>query len=165
MKKVLLFFVVALFTACSALRPVTYSVQPTLLNYKYVYIMQTGSVTGSSEMYALDNGVILGGTTNTINPTDIMSGYLMQRGYTVLPRLDEKKLSETLVVSYGETGQRSVGFLWLFDATSIIVQFRDAQTNELIASAEAEDYGSTAADNVRYAIRRALDTIFYSIAR
>jgi hypothetical protein len=94
-----------------------------------------------------------------------MSGYLMQRGYTVLPRLDEKKLSETLVVSYGETGQRSVGFLWLFDATSIIVQFRDAQTNELIASAEAEDYGSTAADNVRYAIRRALDTIFYSASR
>ena len=111
MKKVLLFFVVAIFTACSTLRPVTYSVQPTLLNYKYVYIMQTGSVTGSSEMYALDNGVILGGTTNTINPTDIMSGYLMQRGYTVLPRLDEKKLSETLVVSYGETGQRSMGFL------------------------------------------------------
>ena len=127
--------------------------------------MQTGSVTGSSEMYALDNGVILGGTTNTTNPTDIMSGYLMQRGYTVIPQLNEKKLAETLIVSYGETGQRSVGFLWLFDATSIIVQFRDAQTNELIASAEAEDYGSTAADNVRYAIRRALDTIFYSIAR
>ena len=127
--------------------------------------MQTGSVIGSSNIYTLDNGTIIGGTTNTTNPTDIMSGYLMQRGYTILPRLDEKKLSETLIVSYGETGQRSMGFLWLFDATSIIVQFRDAQTNELIASAEAEDYGSTAADNVRYAIRRALDTIFSSVTR
>ena len=165
MKKILLFFIVALFTACSALRPVTYSVKPTLFNYKYVYIMQTGSVTGSSNIYALDNGTIIGGTTNTTNPTDIMSGYLMQRGYTVIPQLNEKKLSETLIVSYGETGQRSMGFLWLFDATSIIVQFRDAQTNELIASAEAEDYGSTAADNVRYAIRRALDTIFSSATR
>lgn len=94
-----------------------------------------------------------------------MSGYLMQRGYTVIPQLNEKKLAETLIVSYGETGQRSMEFLWLFDATSIIVQFRDAQTNELIASAEAEDYGSTAADNVRYAIRRALDTIFSSVTR
>lgn len=53
----------------------------------------------------------------------------------------------------------------MFDATSIIIQFRDAQTNELIASAEAEDYGSTAAENVRYAIRRALDTIFSSTTR
>ena len=165
MKKILLFFVVALFTACSSLRPVTYSVQPTLFNYKYVYIMQTGSVTGSSNIYTLDNGTIIGGTTNTTNPTDIMSGYLMQRGYTVIPQLNEKKLAETLIVSYGETGQRSVGFLWLFDATSIIIQFRDAQTNELIASAEAEDYGSTAAENVRYAIRRALDTIFSSTTR
>ena len=160
MKKVLLFFVVALFTACSALKPVTYSVQPTLFNYKYVYIMQTGSVTGSSDIYTLDNGIIMGGVTNSTNPTDVMSGYLMQKGYTILPQLNENKLSETLVVSYGETGQRSVGFLWLFDATSIIIQFRDAQTNELIASAEAEDYGSTAAENVRYAIRRALDSIF-----
>ena len=165
MKKILLFFAVALFTACSSLRPVTYSVQPTLFNYKYVYIMQTGSVTGSSNIYTLDNGTIIGGTTNTTNPTDIMSGYLMQRGYTVIPQLNEKKLAETLIVSYGETGQRSVGFLWLFDATSIIIQFRDAQTNELIASAEAEDYGSTAAENVRYAIRRALDTIFSSTTR
>ena len=61
-----------------------------------------------------------------------------------------------------ETGHRSVGFLWLFDATSIIIQFRDAATNELVASAEAEDYGSTEADNIRYAIREALDAIFAS---
>ena len=77
-------------------------------------------------------------------------------------QLDQNKLEETLVLSYGETGHRSVGFLWLFDATSIIIQFRDAKTNELVASAESEDYGSTEADNVRYAIRNALDAIFAS---
>jgi hypothetical protein len=48
----------------------------------------------------------------------------------------------------------------LSTTTSIIIQFRDAKTNDLIASAEAEDWGSTEADNVRYALRGALDAIF-----
>lgn len=166
MKKILLLSCITLIiTACSTLKPVTYTVNPKLFNYRYVYIMQTGSVTGSSELYTLDDGIILGGTTTSANPTDIISGYLMQKGYVIIPQLDEKKLSETLVVNYGETGRRSMGFLWLFDATSIIIQFRDAQTNDLVASAEAEDYGYTEADNVRLAIRRALDTIFSSTAR
>ena len=67
---------------------------------------------------------------------------------------------ETLVLSYGETDRRDVGLLWLSTSTGIIIQFRDALTNDLIASAEAEDFGSTEADNVRYAIRKALDAIF-----
>ena len=74
--------------------------------------------------------------------------------------MDEAKKAETLVLSYGETDRRDVGLLWLSTSTGIIIQFRDALTNDLIASAEAEDYGSTEADNVRYAIRKALDAIF-----
>lgn len=163
MKKILFFIIALAATACSALKPTTCSVQPNFYKYRYVYIMPTGSVTGSTEVhtYKLDNTTYVGGgVTKTTNPADLMSGYLMQKGFTVLPQLDQTKLAETLVLSYGETGQRSVGFLWLFDATSIIVQFRDAQTNDLIATAESEDYGSTEADNIRYAITNALDAIF-----
>jgi hypothetical protein len=122
--------------------------------------MPTGSVTGSTGVYNVDRDHVAGGVTKTTNPADLMSGYLMQKGFVILPQLDQTKLSETLVLSYGETGHRSVGFLWLFDATSIIIQFRDAQTNEIVASAESEDYGSTEADNIRYAINNALDAIF-----
>jgi hypothetical protein len=111
-------------------------------------------------VYNVDRDHVAGGVTKTTNPADLMSGYLMQKGFVILPQLDQTKLSETLVLSYGETGHRSVGFLWLFDATSIIIQFRDAQTNEIVASAESEDYGSTEADNIRYAINNALDAIF-----
>jgi hypothetical protein len=124
--------------------------------------MPTGSVTGSTGVYTIDRTYVTGGVTRTTNPADMMSGYLMQKGFTILPQLDQNNLSETMVLNYGETGHRSVGFLWLFDATSIIIQFRDAATNELVASAEAEDYGSTEADNIRYAIREALDAIFAS---
>ncbi len=161
MKKLLIFLAALAMTACGALKPTTCSVQPTFYKYRYVYIIPTGSVTGSTSVYtsSVDNRVH-GGETRTTNPADMMSGYLMQKGFTILPQLDQNKLSETLVLHYGETGHRSVGFLWLFDATSIIIQFRDAQNNDLIASAESEDYGATEADNVRYAIRNALDAIF-----
>jgi hypothetical protein len=161
MKKLLLFFAAIAMTACGALKPTTCSVQPTFYKYRYVYIMPTGSVIGSTAVSTsyVDNRVH-GGVTRTTNPSDMMSGVLMQKGFTILPQLDQNKLAETLVLSYGETGHRDVGFLWLSTSTGIIIQFRDAQTNELIASAEAEDYGSTEADNVRYAIQRALDAIF-----
>ena len=162
MKKILVFFIALVATGCGALRPTTCSVQPTFYKYRYVYIMPTGSVTGSTSVRTIDRNYVTGGVTKTVNPADMMSGYLMQKGFTILPQLDQNKLSETMVLSYGETGHRSVGFLWLSDATSIIVQFRDAATNELVASAEAEDYGSTEADNIRYAIREALDAIFAS---
>jgi hypothetical protein len=159
-KKILLFFAVFTMTACGTLKPTTCSVQPTFYKYRYVYIMPTGSVTGSTGVYNITRNYVAGGVTKTTNPADMMSGYLMQKGFIVLPQLDQTKLAETLVLSYGETDHRDVGFLWLFDATSIIIQFRDAQTNDLIASAEAEDSGSTEADNIRYAIRKALDAIF-----
>ena len=161
MKKIVLFLAAIVLTACGALKPTTCSVQPTFYKYHYVYIMPTGSVTGSTGVYTsyVDNRVH-GGVTRTTNPSDMMSGYLIQKGLTILPQLDEAKKAETLVLSYGETDHRDVGFLWLSTSTGIIIQFRDAQTNDLIASAEAEDYGSTEADNVRYALRKALDAIF-----
>lgn len=161
MKKIVLFLAAIVLTACGALKPTTCSVQPTFYKYRYVYIMPTGSVTGSTGVYTsyVDNRVH-GGVTRTTNPSDMMSGYLMQKGLTILPQLDEAKKAETLVLSYGETDHRDVGFLWLSTSTGIIIQFRDAQTNDLIASAEAEDFGSTEADNVRYALRKALDAIF-----
>ena len=162
MKKILFFFIAALaLTGCGALKPTTCSVQPNFFKYRYVYIMPTGSVTGSTGVYTsyIDDRVHCG-VTRTTNPSDMMSGYLMQKGFTVVPQLDQNKLAETLVLSYGETGHRDVGFLWLSTSTNIIIQFRDAQTNDLMASAEAEDFGSTEADNVRYAIQKALDAIF-----
>ena len=161
MKKIVLFLIVLVATACGSVKPTTCSVQPTFYKYRYVYIMPTGTVTGSTPVHSsADRSYVSGGVTRTTNPADMMSGYLMQKGFVVLPQLDQNKLEETLVLSYGETGHGSAGFLWLYTTTSIIIQFRDAKTNDLIASAEAEDWGSTEADNVRYALRGALDAIF-----
>lgn len=153
-------FLVLALTACGALDPVTLNVKADLYKYRYAYIMKTGSVTASTSVQTYYDGYVSGGVTHTVNPTDIMSGYLMKKGFTILPELDDAKLAETLVVSYGELGRRSVGFLFLDTASRVVVHLRDAKTNDLVASAEAEESGLTEADNIRYAINRALDAIF-----
>lgn len=150
------------FASCGGLQPVQVSVQPNFYKYRYVYVMPTGSVTASSGVYSTSSGYVSGGVTRSVNPTDIITGYLMRKGMNILPALDQNKLSETMVVSYGEAGRRNMGFLFLDVATGIVIQFRDAATNDLVASAQAEDSGYTEADNVRYAIERALDAIFSS---
>jgi hypothetical protein len=83
---------------------------------------------------------------------------LMNKGYIILPQIEEDKKDLTLVVSYGETQHRTIG---LFSyAIGVNIQFRDAKTFELIASSEAEGIGSTEADDVRNAINKALHSIF-----
>ena len=98
MKKLFVFFAAVALTACGALKPTTCSVQPTFYKYRYVYIMPTGSVTGSTGVYTsyIDDRVH-GGVTRTTNPSDIMSGMLMQKGFIVVPQLDQNKLAGTLV--------------------------------------------------------------------
>lgn len=59
--------------------------------------MPTGSVTGSTGVYNIDRNYVAGGVTRTTNPIDMMSGILMQKGFAILPQLD----------------QNDVGFLWL----------------------------------------------------
>ena len=109
MKKILVFFIALVATGCSALRPTTCSVQPTFYKYRYVYIMPTGSVTGSTSVRTIDRNYVTGGVTKTANPADMMSGYLMQKGFTILPQLDQNKLSETMVLNYGDrTPQRRI---------------------------------------------------------
>ena len=51
MKKFLFFIVALTLTACGALKPTTCFVQPNFYKYRYVYIMPTGSVTGSTGVY------------------------------------------------------------------------------------------------------------------
>lgn len=159
MKKILsLLFITCSINSCSyqLLAPIV-SVHPTITHYAYVYIIPTNTITSGYD-YDYSNSYLPSGITKSINPADIIAGDLMQRGYAVLPSLQEQNINKTMVVSYGETGTRTIG---LFAYTKeIIIQFRDATTNELIASCKAEGIGSTEADDIQEAIRRALNAIF-----
>ena len=82
----------------------------------------------------------------------------MKKGYVILPELTADLQGKTLVVSYGHVGKRELS---LFAYSNIVLlQFRNAQTHELVASSEAEGCGSDEAQDVLQAITRALDALF-----
>lgn len=153
---VLLFCLLAM-SSCYTLQQPTINNTGQLRNYPYVYIIPTSSVSASSGVYGNQYGVY-GGKTRTTNPSEAIAGYLMKKGYAVLPTITPEWQSQTLIVSYGHTGKRSLS---LFAYSNIVlIQFRDAQTNELIASSEAEGCGSDEAEDILQAIKRALDALF-----
>lgn len=153
----LLLFCICAMVSCYTLQVPTTSNSGQLQNYPYVYIIPTSSVSGSSGVYGNQYGVH-GGITTTTNPSEVIAGYLMKKGYVILPELVPNLQSKTLVVSYGHTGKR---MLSLFAYSNIVlIQFRDATTHDLIASSEAEGCGSDEAQDILQAITRALDALF-----
>ena len=101
---------------------------------------------------------VYGGATKTISPSEVISGYLMKKGYTPVPSITDELADRTLVVSYGYTGRRQLG---LFSyATCIIIQMRDAKTHEMVASCESEGCGSDETEDVLQAINSGLNAIF-----
>lgn len=158
MKKfILLIFAAMSLTSCYTLQVPTTSVAKNLNSYAYAYVLPTSAVTGSSGIYGNLYG-LYGGTTKSTNPSEVISGYLMKRGYTILPELDPNLAEKTLIVNYGHTGKRQLS---LFAYSNIVlIQFRDAKTHELVAQSEAEGCGEDEAADILQAIHRALDSIF-----
>ena len=155
MKKVLLLVIVSIsLTNCGiALKVPTAVTNGNPYNYTYVYVIPTAAVTSSSGVY---NGY--GGVTKTINPSEVISGYLMQKGYTPIPSVTDDLADKTLIVSYGYTGRRPLG--WFAYASCIIIQMRDAKTHQMVASCESEGCGSDESDDILQAIHNGLNTIF-----
>ena len=76
-----------------------------------------------------------------------------------LGELNPQLMEKTLIISYGETGTRSVG-LFAY-TTEITIQMMSGKTNTLVCTTTAEGIGDTEADDVRKAIARALDAVFH----
>ena len=75
----------------------------------------------------------------------------------ILPELILELANETLIVNYGESGRRNRGLGYTIEVT---IQFISAETKQMICSCTAEGQGETEADDIRQAIRRALDGLF-----
>ena len=158
MKKLFLLFIPLLLTGCGALlkAPVA-SLDGNLQDYYYVYVVPTSPVTSSSGVVSTGYGVY-GGETKTVSPSEIISGYLMKKGYTPLPSVDPELAEKTLIVSYGYSGRRQLD-LFAY-ASCIIIQFRDAKTHKMVASCEAEGCGSDETEDILQAINSGLNSIF-----
>lgn len=115
----------------------------------------TTSSTGG--VYGSDGYVYGSSTTKSVNPTDIISGFLMKRGYRQLNGLVDDKLDKTIIIYYGESGRHPQ---FLGYSTEVTIQVADAKTNELVATSTASGMGSTEADDIKKAVFKALDYIF-----
>ena len=82
---------------------------------------------------------------------------MWESGYNVIASIVPEKANQTLVVSYGYTG------LGRYHTSGIIIQMRDAETQKLVASFEAEGYGDSGneAVGITRAIYKALDWFTY----
>lgn len=146
--------VVLTLTSCGSLRPATVTRHSSLEGYKYAYINSTSTKVGSAGYFY--NGLGASETKST-NPSEIISGFLMKKGFIIVPELKPENESHTIVVNYAETGRRNLNLGY---AIEITIQILSATDNSLLCTGTAEGQGSTEADDIRIAINRCLAEIF-----
>lgn len=149
-----------LLSSCGSLRPTTINrnSEDDLKNYTYFFVNPAGVKSSSTTSVIGNNlGVFGATTTKSTDPIDIISGYLMKLGYVRVANIDDDISDKTLVISYGETGRRSLNLGY---AIEITLQFTSAKTHALVCTVTGEGQGDTEADDIRDAITRCLDTAF-----
>ncbi|MBQ5779098.1 MAG: hypothetical protein IIW13_03820 [Paludibacteraceae bacterium] len=165
MRKTLKFLIaiccVMLLNSCASLQPVIVTHHTPLNDYRYVYITPTVSLTsGTGSVYGGNYRVYGSSVSKSVNPSDIIAGYMMKKGYIQISEIKPELASQTLIVNYGETGRRYIWGGLLGYTIEVTLQFLSAQTHEVVCTSTAEGIGSTEADDIRIAINRALDEVF-----
>lgn len=142
------------FVGCGSLKPVSVTRNGTLQGYKFAYINSTATkVSGTASQY-FTNGIGLGiSSTTSTNPSEIIAGFLMKKGFIIVPQLNQKDAPQTVVINHAETGRRNLNLGYTIEIT---IQVLSALDNSLICSGTAEGQGETEADDVRIAINRCL---------
>lgn len=151
---VITFIYCIIFTNCTTLKPVSVIKNDLIENYQYVVINSTESLTASAG--SLINGTFYA-VEKTVNPSDIISGYLAKKGFIILTETQAELNDKTLIINYGESGRRNVFWGYTIEIT---LQFISAETKQLLFSSTAEGMGYTEADDIREALTRALDALF-----
>ena len=145
-------------SSCASLQPAIVTRHTPLDGYRYVYITPTtGLTSGSGGVYGGNYGVYGSSVNKSVNPSDIIAGYMMRKGYVQVPEIKPELASQTLIINYGETGRRDI---WGGLLIEITLQFLSAQSHEVVCTSTAEGMGETEADDIRIAINRALDELF-----
>ena len=126
-----------------------------LNEYKYIIVNSTETLNSSVGAIVYGGGYFL--TGKSVNPGDVISGYLIKKGFVILKEKENDLINKTLIVNYGESGRRDVFWGYTIEVT---IQFLTANTNEVVCVTTAEGIGDTEADDITKAITRALDAVF-----
>lgn len=162
MKKIvpILSIIAVCLSSCVTLQPtiVDNNKNDSISNYKYFYVNPAGTKTGSTG-YVTGNqyGVYGSSTSRSVEPCDVITSYLINKGYVRIATIDEAISDKTLVISYGDAGSQHTlnGYV-----TSVTLQFTSAKTHDVVCNILGEGMGDTEADGVRHAIKRCLNAAF-----
>lgn len=153
-----LLMAILFFNSCSTtLLPAISVKNEELRNYKYIYITPTNSLTssyGGTNFYGQYYS-----SSNTINPSDEITGLLSKEGFIRLPELKKELANETLIVNFGKSGTRNTGMGGY--TIEVTIQFISANTNALVCSCTAEGQGVTETDDIRIATTRCLNKLLF----
>lgn len=128
---------------------------------KYFYLIPTGEVSSSSSggfvygVYGTSFGLIEESGRTTVNPGDVISGFLVGKGLVRLPELVPELAEQTMIVSYGESGKGG-------GVVGIVLQVVSAKTHAVIFTCEAESTYWNDAIAVRTSVVRCLKELFPS---
>lgn len=160
MKKFCLFLFLALaFVGCSVTQN-TSSAGATnpFRGYRYFHVVATEKISSSEgSVYGGQYGTYGSSVTKTVNPADVITGYMMKKGFISLPDLSGRHPGKTLYISYGESGRKFKGIGYSIEIT---IQFLDADSHELVLVESAEGMGDTEADDIRKAILKCMKKVF-----
>ena len=135
--------------------------------YKYVHVIPTSGTTSSTGVSTTVHiwgpiGITAGNANSTVNPSELLTGFLMKEGYTVVPSITPELADMTLIVSYGFLGTyltRKGGVPY----SRIILQMTDASTHEVVVSYETIGTGDDDAERISEALDYAIDLFQYTI--
>ncbi len=155
---ILCFAGVILFSGCISLNPTAISRHGSLDGYRYFYVIPTAernSVSGGT--YGNQNGVYGTTSSNSVSPSELIAGYVMNRGYVRVPELKEQTAKRTMIISYGDGNSREKLDEFAIEVT---IQILDAETNELVCMCRADAKADTEAKAIRCATEKCLNEIF-----
>lgn len=162
MKRIFIILAAAMMAvnAMGQLAPPKVEILGDLHPYRFAYIIPAGSVISSSGAGAVIGNVVVSSGTKTANPSEIIAGYLIKQGYTILPEIVPELAEETMIFAYGRTGTRPIGIFAY--ASKIIIQITNGKSHELLATIEAEGCGENETDDISQALYDALNVFSYS---
>ena len=159
MKKALFLSIAAfLFSSCISLAPTSISRNGSLDGYRYFYVTPTAernSVSGGT--YGNQYGVYGSTSSNSVSPSELIAGYLMNRGYVRVPEVKTENAKQTMIINYGDGNSREGLDEFAIEVT---IQILDAEKNGLICICRADAKADTEAKAIRRATEKCLNEIF-----
>jgi len=125
--------------------------------YQFVVIPTTDNISSSSGgIYGNQYGIYGSSESKKLNPSSVIEGLLLKKGFTSISKTTSNIIDKTLIVKYGESGRRDVAGGLGGYTLEVTIKFISAKTQEPVFMCTAEGQGETEVDDIRDAITRCL---------